>query len=164
MNRDQKSTVVSELKSKVVGSNLVVVAHYRGLTDKQLYDMRLSLKSKDCGMKIAKNTLVRLAVKGTELEAITSHLKGPTAILYSQDPVALSKVVSDTLKQAEALKFQVGFMDKALVSESTVQNLAKLGSLDEVRAAFIGRLRAVQSNFVRVVKAPSEGMASTFSS
>lgn len=162
MNRDQKSEVVSAMKSKVVGSAFVVVAHYRGLTDKQLYDMRVSLKSKGCGIKIAKNTLVRLAVKGTELESITPHLKGPTAILYSQDPVALSKIVSDTLKQVEALKFQVGFLDKALVSESTVQSLAKLGSLDEVRAAFIGRLKAVQSNFVRVVKAPSEGLASSF--
>lgn len=162
MNRDAKSAVVSDMKSNVVGSDFVVVVHYRGLTDKQLYDMRISLKSKKCGMKIAKNTLIRLAVKDTELEVIAPHLKGPTAILYSQDPIALSKVVSDTAKRSESLKIQVGFLDKALVSESTIQSLAKLGSLDEVRAAFIGKLKAVQSNFVRVVNAPNEGLASTF--
>ena len=164
MNRDRKSEVVSEMKSTVVGSAFVVVAHYRGLTDKQLYDMRVSLKSKKCGMRIAKNTLVRLAVKGTELEALTPHLKGPTVILYSQDPVALSKAVSETAKKAESLQIKIGYLDKTLISENTIQTLAKLGSLEEVRAAFIGRLQAVQSNFVRVVKAPSEGLASSFSS
>lgn len=162
MNRDQKAELVSEVRSKVTDSSFVVIVHYRGLTDKQLYDMRSSLKAKNCGMKIAKNTLVKIAIKGTEYEVLSPHLKGPTAVLYSQDPVALSKVVFDTARQFETLKVQAGLLDKALVNESTIQSLAKLGSLEEVRASFIGRLKAVQSNFVRVVKAPSEGLASSF--
>lgn len=162
MNRDEKTALVSELKDKAVNSDCVILVHYRGLTDKQLYDMRVALKSKDCGMKIAKNTLIRIAIKDTELEGLSEYLKGPTALLYSKDPVALSKIVSDTAKANEALKFQAGFLDKALVPESTIKSLASLGSLDDVRASFIGVLNAAQSNFVRILNAPSEGLASSF--
>lgn len=162
MNKDQKSALVSEMKDKVVNSPFVVVVHYRGLSDKQLYDMRVSLKSKGCGMKIAKNTLVKIAVKGTDLEILTPHLSGPTAILYSQDPLVLSKALCEVTKQVELLKIKTAYLDKALITESTINSLAKLGSLEEVRASFIGRLQAVQSNFVRVIKAPSEGNASSF--
>lgn len=162
MNKNQKSELVASLKDKLSKSSFVVIVHYRGMTDKQLYDMRVALKAKNCGIKISKNTLAKLAIKGTELEAIESHLSGPTAILYSNDPVALSKAVSDVAKQAEVLKIKVGFLDKALVNESAIKSLASLGSFDEVRASFIGKLKAVQSNFARIINAPNEGLASSF--
>lgn len=163
MNRNQKSELVSQLKAKLTSAVFVAIVHYRGMTDKQLYDMRVALKAKDCDMKIAKNTLVRVAIKGTDLEILTPHLTGPTAILYSQDLIALSKVVSDFAKEVEVLKIKTGYLDKALITESAINDLAKLGSLEEVRASFIGKLKGVQSNFVRIIKAPEAGMATSFS-
>lgn len=159
MNRDQKSQLVSSLQSKLVGSAFVAVIHYRGMSDKQLYDLRIALKAKGCGMKIAKNTLVKVAVQKTELEALTEHLSGPTAILYSQDPVALSKVIADMAKKLEVMKIKVGFFNKTLVTESAIKEMAKLGSFDEVRASFLGLLSAKQSNFVRLLTAPEKGLA-----
>jgi large subunit ribosomal protein L10 len=110
-------------------------------------------------MKIAKNTLVKVAIKKTDLELLTEHLCGPTAILYSQDPVALSKVVVDTARQNEHLKIKAGFFNKAIVNESTIRDMAKLGSIEEVRASFIGLLSAKQANFVRLLTAPEKGLA-----
>ncbi len=162
IKKSQKSGMISSLKDNLASATFVIVIHYRGMSGKQLYDMRVNLKSKDCGMKISKNTLATLAIKGTEFEAVTSYLKGPTAILYSQDPVALSKVVADFAKETEFLKVQVGFLDNAVIKESDILNLAKLGSLTEVRASFLGKLNAIQSNFVRVLNAPQEGLASSF--
>lgn len=159
MNRKQKSDLVSSLKDKLTNSNFVSVIHYRGMSDKQLYDLRVSLKSKGCNMKIAKNTLVKVALKGTELEALYPHLTGPTAILYSQEPVALAKAVSDVAKATQSLKIKVGFFNKSLVTEKTILEMAKLGSLEEVRAAFIGKLKGVQANFVRILSAPEQGLA-----
>jgi large subunit ribosomal protein L10 len=129
------------------------------MSDKQLYDLRVSLKSKGCNMKIAKNTLVKVALKGTDLEVLCAHLSGPTAILYSQEPVALAKAVSDMAKAAASLKIKVGYFNKSLVTEATILEMAKLGSLEEVRAAFIGKLKGVQANFVRVLSAPQQGLA-----
>jgi large subunit ribosomal protein L10 len=162
MNRNQKADLISALKDKLTNSTFVAVVHYRGMSDKQLYDMRVALKDKACNMKIAKNTLVKVAIKGTELEALSSHLSGPTAILYSQDMVALSKVISDFSKEVDLLKIKIGYLNKELISENTIRDLAKLGSLEEVRASFIGKLKGVQSNFVRILQAPEAGMASSF--
>ena len=160
MNKNQKSDLVSSLKNKLTNSAFVSVVHYRGMSDKQLYDMRIALKSKGCNMKIAKNTLVKVAIKGTDLEILTPHLSGPTAILYSQDPVALSKVLSDTVKTAQLLKVKIGYLNKSLIEESVINSLATLGSLEEVRASFLGNLKGVQSNCVRIVNAPQSGLAS----
>jgi large subunit ribosomal protein L10 len=132
------------------------------MSDKQLYDMRVALKAKGCGMKIAKNTLVKVAIQGTELEVLTPHLSGPTAILYSQDMIALSKVISDFAKEVEVLQIKIGYLNKELISENKIRDLAKLGSLEEVRASFLGKLKGIQSNFVRVLQAPEAGLASSF--
>jgi len=159
MNKEQKSSLVSTLKDKLIANSFVAVVHYRGMSDKQLYDLRVALKSKGCGMKIAKNTLVKLAVKGTKLEVLTSHLTGPTAVVYSNDPVALAKAVSDSSKTAQSLQIKTGFFNDALMSESAIKEMAKLGSLEEVRASFIGMLKGAQSKFVRVLQAPKDGLA-----
>lgn len=159
MNKNQKSQLVSELKEKLTNSAFVAVVHYRGMSDKQLYDMRVTLKSKGCEMKIAKNTLVRVAVKDTDLSILTPHLSGPTAILSSDDPVALAKILCDVAKQVELLKIKIGYLDKSLVETNAISNLAKLGSMEEVRASFVGVLGAVQSKFVGVLNAPQSGLA-----
>ncbi len=160
MNKNQKLELVSSLKNKLTNSAFVAVIHYRGMSDKQLYDMRIALKAKDCNMKIAKNTLVKVALKGTDLEALTPHLNGPTAVLYSQDIVALSKVISDVAKQLDVLKIKVGYFNKSLITENAIKEMAKLGSLNDVRASFIGVLKGAQTNFVRVLSAPEKGLAS----
>ena len=107
---------------------------------------------------------MKVAVKGTDLEVLTPHLTGPTAILYSQDLIALSKVISDFAKEIGVLKIKTGYLNKALITESAINDLAKLGSLEEVRASFIGKLKGVQSNFVRILNAPESGLATSFNS
>ncbi len=163
MNRDQKCDAVSSLKEGLLNNSFIVIVHYCGMSDKQIYDMRVALKAKNCSMKVIKNTLAKIAVKGTEFEALESYLVGPTAILYSTDPVALAKILSDTAKRVSSLKIQIGYLNQLLIKESVVSDLAKLGSLEDVRANFIGKINAVASNFLRIVKAPSEGNASSFS-
>ena len=159
MNKEQKSGLVSSLKDKLTNSAFVAIVHYRGMSDKQLYNLRVALKAKGCGMKIAKNTLVKIAIKGTNLEALNPHLVGPTAVLYSKDPVALAKAVSDIAKEVQVLQIKTGFFNNALMSESAIKEMAKLGSLEDVRASFLGMLKGAQSKFVRVLQAPEQGLA-----
>lgn len=159
MNRQEKSELITALKDKLVASSFVAVVHYRGMSDKQLFDLRSQLRLKGCSMKIAKNTLVKIAISGTELEPLSSYLEGPNAVLYSNDPVALAKAVCDTAKQVNALEIRTGFFNKGLINESAIQEMAKLGSLEDVRASFIGMLNGAQSKFVRVLQAPKEGLA-----
>lgn len=159
MDKTQKTTLVSSIKDNLTKSAAVAIVHYRGMSDEQLYQMRTTLKSKGCGLKIAKNTLVRIAVKGTDFEALNPYLNGPTALVYSQDVVALSKVISDFTKKVEVLKVRAGVFNKSIITEDKIKELAKLGSLEEVRASFIGVLKGAQSNFVRLLTAPEKGLA-----
>lgn len=159
MNKDQKSQLVSDLKSSLVGSTFIAIIHYRGMSDKQIYDMRVALKSKGCKMKISKNTLIKVAIKGTNLEPLAPHLVGPTAVLYSQDPVVLAKVICDTQKKVEFVKIIVGFFNNNFMNEIAIKEIAKLGSLEEVRSSFVGLLKGAQSKFVRILNAPKDGLA-----
>ncbi len=159
MNRQQKSDLVTNLKNNLTASSFVTIVHYRGMSDKQLFNLRSSLKSKGCNIKIAKNTLVKIAISGTNLEPLSKFLEGPTAILYSNDPVALAKALCDNAKQVQTLEIKTGFFNNGLINSSAITEMAKLGSLEEVRASFIGMLKGAQSKFVRVLQAPKEGLA-----
>src|SRR5690606_30826311 len=112
----------------------------RGLSDKQLFDFRSSLKSKGVKLKIIKNTLTKVAIKGSDLEILSQYLTGPIAICYTNDIVSLAKTVVETAKENDALKIQVGYLNKAILSKDAIDSLSKLGSLEEVRSSFIGLL------------------------
>ena len=163
MNRDQKVKLISDIKENLLNSPLVVLVHYRGLSDNELYDLRKDLKAKNANLKIAKNTLIKIAIADTDLSILEPHLNGPTAIAYANDPVALAKVVFDTSKSSEHLKIQVGYLNKEILPRNAIGSLSKLGSLEEVRASFVGTIKAAQSSFVRVLGASPSGMVSLLS-
>ncbi len=162
ISKEKKTGLVQKLKDDLAKSNIVVIVHYRGMSGSELYKLRVELKSKGCNIKIAKNTLSSIAIKGTEVESLGEYLQGPTALLYAQDPVALAKTIADTDKEIESFEVQAGLLDGKIIKLAEISNLAKLGSLEEVRAAFIGKLNGVQSNFVRVVNAPQAGLVALF--
>lgn len=163
MNRTQKADLVATMKESLLKSDLVLLLHYRGMSDKQLYDFRVSLKSKGVKLKILKNTLAKVAIKGSDLEILSPYLTGPTAICYANDPVSLAKVAVASAKENQALKIQVGYLNKSILSKDAIDSLSKLGSLEEVRAGFVGLLQGAQSEFVRVLNAPTSGLATLFS-
>jgi large subunit ribosomal protein L10 len=160
MNKDQKIKLVSDIKEDLLESELVVLLHYRGLSDNALYNFRRNLKEKEAKLKVAKNTLIKVAIKGTDLDVLDSHLNGPTALAYAKDPVALAKVISDASKSNELLKIQIRYLNKEILSKDAIGGLSKLGSLEEVRASFVGAINAAQSNFVRLVNASPSGIIS----
>lgn len=148
MNREEKVQLVNDIRQNLTNSKFVSIVHYDGICDKDLYNIRTELKSKDCNIKIAKNNLVKIAIKDTDLNILDSHLTGPTALLYSNDPVALAKVITDKLKEVKNLKLITGYMDSTLIEESKIKDLSKLGSIEEVRSGFIGKLKAVPTSIV----------------
>jgi large subunit ribosomal protein L10 len=158
MNRTQKADLVALMKEELAKSDFIVLLHYRGMSDKQLYDFRVSLKSKGVNLKIIKNTLAKVAVKGSDMEILSPYLTGPTAICYANDPVSLAKIATQGAKENESLKIQAAYLDKAILSKDAIDSLSKLGSLDEVRSSFLSVLTGSQSKFVRVLNAPASGV------
>jgi large subunit ribosomal protein L10 len=160
MNKTQKIELAGSMKESLLSNSFIMLFHYRGLSDKKLFDFRVALKSKGVKLKIIKNTLARVAVKDSDLNVLLPYLSGPTAIAYTNDPASLAKIAVSASKENEELEIQIGCLNQSIVSKEAIDNLSKLGSLEEVRSSFLSVLKGSQSKFVRVVNAPSSGVVS----
>ena len=91
MDRAAKAESITELSGVFKTSNVVVVAHYSGLTVAQMQNLRKQMKLAGAPVKVAKNRLAKIALKDTDVAAISALLKGPTVLAYSGNPVAAPK-------------------------------------------------------------------------
>jgi large subunit ribosomal protein L10 len=137
----------------------IVVAHNNGLVAAQAADFRRRVKAAGGTVKVAKNTLTALALKGTKAEGITNLLKGPIMLAYSQDPIAAAKAVSDYSKGNDKLVILGGVMGSTVLDSKGVKALADLPSLDELRAKLIGLLNAPATKIARTVAEPGGMLA-----
>lgn len=159
MDRAAKAELITTLNAALKGAGTIVVAHNNGLVAAQSADFRKKVKAAGGTVKVAKNKLAALALKGTKAEGITKYLKGPTILAYSQDPVAAAKAVSDFAKTNDKLVILGGAMDKTILDPNGVKALADLPSLDELRAKLIGLLNAPATKIARTVKEPGAQLA-----
>jgi large subunit ribosomal protein L10 len=140
-------------------TNVVVVAHYSGLTVAQMQNLRKQMKDKGASVKVAKNRLAKIALEGTDAASITPLLKGPTLIAYSGDPIAAPKVAADFAKTHDKFVILGGVMGKTALDANGVKALAALPSLDELRAKIVGLIQAPATKIAQVIQAPAAKMA-----
>ena len=159
MDRAAKKEMVTELNGVFKASNVVVVAHYAGLTVADMQLLRRQMKQAGASVKVAKNRLAKIALDGTDVAAIAPLLKGPTVIAYSGDPVAAPKVAIDFAKGREKFVILGGAMGKTALNPDGVKALASLPSLDELRAKIVGLIQAPATKIAQVVTAPAAKVA-----
>ena len=152
MNRDEKATVVEQLNDKFSKAKLAVVADYRGLSVPALQEIRRSLRDSNTELRVAKNTLLRRAVKGTSFEAMESHFQGTTAISVSyDDPVAPAKALTDFAKSNPQLAIRAAILDGKTLTADDLLALAKLPSKEVLLSKLLSVMQAVPTNFVQVL-------------
>jgi large subunit ribosomal protein L10 len=156
MNRAEKQTEIEELNKRFASEELVVVTHYSGLTVAQLSDFRTELRKEDASFKVTKNTLAKVAIKGTKFEGIAGLLKGPTGVATSKDPFAAARVAYNFAKKNDKLIILGGAMGEKILDAKGVETLAKLPTLGELRSKIVGLLQAPARNLVGVTKAYGE--------
>lgn len=159
MDRTQKEASVASLQAALQETNLVVVAHYSGLTVAEMTNLRSRMRGAEASLKVAKNRLARIAIKGTRFEGIDGLLKGPTAIAFSRDPVAAAKVAADFAKENDKFVILGGGLGEQTLDAAGVQALAKLPSINELRAKLIGLVQAPATKVAGVVQAPAGQLA-----
>jgi large subunit ribosomal protein L10 len=159
VDRAEKSELVTSLNQVFKDTGTVVVAHYAGLSVAQMTALRGKMRDAGAGVKVAKNRLAKLALKGTDIETIADLLKGPTVVAYSRDPVAAAKVAIDFAKTNEKLVILGGAMGKQSLNPEGVKALASLPSLDELRAKLVGMLQTPATRIASVVAAPAGQIA-----
>ena len=104
MNRSEKKEFVQKLKDEIDSSSSVIVAHYSGLTVEESEQLRAEMRSNGAKFKVTKNRLTKLALEQTQFKDIADLFTGPTAIAFSDDPVAPAKVAVSFEKKLEKFK------------------------------------------------------------
>lgn len=156
MNRTEKQETVEAYKGMFSNSGSVVVCHYKGMTMKGMNAFRAKLRAEGGHTTVTKNTLAKLASKGTDYEGLKDFFTGPTCIVYSQDPITAAKVAYNYAKEDEKLVIVGGGLGAKVLDKAEVEALAKLPSLDEIRGTLVGLLQAPATKVARVLQAPAQ--------
>ena len=152
-----KKPIVEEIKEALDGAQAAVVVDYRGLTVEQDTALRKQLREAGVVYKVYKNTMINLAVKGTEFEALVPHLEGPTAIAISkEDATAPARILYNFAKTAEALELKAGVVDGAYYDTDGIKVIATIPSRNELLSKLLGSIQSPVTNFARVIKQIAE--------
>ena len=156
MNREEKAELLSEMNGLISASEAVVISHYRGLTVAEMGELRKKARELGAELRVTKNRITRLALKGTKFEGLDDLFKGPTIMAYSSDPISACKLCVQFAKENEKFLVVGGALSSGVLSMAEIERLATIPSMDELRAKIIGLLQAPGAALARVTKAYSE--------
>ena len=159
MNRNEKAELIETLQSTLSEATAVVVTHQTGLTVAESSDLRGRMREAGAGFKVTKNRLTKIALQGTKYEDMTDLFTGRTAMGTSADPVSAAKTLVAFAKENDKLTIVGGALDGKVLDKAGVEALAKLPSLDELRASLVGLLNAPATKVARVAQAPAAKLA-----
>ena len=162
MERAQKEELVASLHQTFQEASLVVVTQQTGMTVFEATDLRRQMREAGASYKVAKNRLAKRALEGTKFTALDSLFSGPTAIAYSDDPVAAAKVCVGFAKKNKKLMIMGGALGETALDAQAITSLAKLPSLDELRSKLIGLVQAPATKLAAVTQAPAGQLARVF--
>jgi large subunit ribosomal protein L10 len=155
--KTEKERIVEELAAELGAAETLIVADYRGLTNKQLEALRDQLIPHGARFRIVKNTLTRRAAEQAGADALLVMLEGPTAIAFiesSGDPAAVAKALAQTAKETNVLTLRGGLLEGKTLSGEEVDRLATLPSVDVLRSQLVGAIVAPLTQLLALVSAP----------
>ena len=155
MNREEKAELIKKLNSTFNNAGVVVVTHQSGLTVEESTDLRVKMREVGARYQVAKNRIVKLALKDTKYENIIDLFSGPTAIAVSEDPVSAPKIIFKFAKDNDKLSIIGGGLDGKTLSVDEVKQLASLPSLDELRGKLVGLIKSPSQKLASVAVAPA---------
>lgn len=162
VDRIEKREFVAELSTVFAETSMVVVTRNAGMTVAEVTDLRRKMRAAGASFKVAKNRLALLALDGTRFDGLAPLLKGPTAISWSKDPVAVAKAAVDFAKTNDKFVLVGGALGTQLLDVAGVKALAELPSLDSLRAKLLGLLNAPATKVAGVLQAPAGQLARVF--
>ena len=159
MDRTKKEELVASFNDTFSGATLVVVTSQTGLTVSQSTELRREMRNAGASFKVTKNRLTCLALRGTKFEHLSTLFKGPTAIAYSDDPVAAARVAVKFADENDSFDILGGALDEQALDVSGVITLSRLPSLDELRAKVVGLIQTPATRIAGITRAPAGQLA-----
>ena len=163
MDRSEKTAFVASLGSVFAETSFVLVAQNNGLTVAAVDDLRRRMRAAGATYKVAKNRLANLALDGTRFQGISPLLKGPTALAWSKDPVAVAKTAMEFAKGNDKFVILGGALGNQNLDVNGVKALSELPSLETLRAQLLGLIQTPATRIAGVLQAPGSQLARVFS-
>jgi large subunit ribosomal protein L10 len=162
LDRTEKREFVASLGSVFAETSFVLVAQNKGLTVADVSNLRRRMRTAGVTYKVAKNRLATLALDGTRFQGISPLLKGPTALAWSTDPVAVAKTAVEFAKGNDKFVVLGGAIGNQVLNADGVKALSELPSLETLRAQLVGLIQTPATRIAGVLQAPAGQMARVF--
>jgi large subunit ribosomal protein L10 len=159
MDRTEKRAFVASLAEVFAQTSFVLVAQNKGMTVAGVSDLRRKMRAAGATYKVAKNRLASLALDGTRFHGISPLLKGPTALAWSVDPVAVAKTAVDYAKTNDKFVILGGALGTQMLDLDGIKALAELPSLETLRGQLVGLIQTPATRIAGVLQAPGAQVA-----
>ena len=157
---EEKQPVVAEIKEALDGAKSVVLVDYRGLTVAQDTELRRNARKEDLIDKVYKNTMVSIAIEGTEWADLKKDLEGPTAVVISKtDATAPARVMAEFAKTAKKLELKSGIVEGTYYDKAGIETIATIPSREVLLSRLLGSLQSPIANLARVLNQVAEKQA-----
>ncbi|MGM9993976.1 MAG: 50S ribosomal protein L10 [Candidatus Avigastranaerophilus sp.] len=154
-----KQEKIEAMKENFAKAKVAVVTEYRGLTVEEITKLRRALQKENSDYMVTKNTLAKVASKGTQFEVLEDALKGPVAIAFGfHDEVTPAKVVTKFIKEAKKGEIIAAALDGKLLDAKETAVLANLPSKEELYAKMLGSINSPATGIVGAVNAVMSGL------
>lgn len=159
MDRTEKREFVASLAAVFADTSFVLVAQNKGLTVADVSELRRRMRAAGATYKVAKNRLATLALEGTRFDGVKPLLKGPTALAWSTDPVAVAKTAVEFAKTNDKFVVLGGALGVQTLDANGIKALAELPSLETLRAQLVGLIQTPATRIAGILQAPGGQVA-----
>jgi len=162
LTKEQKHEQSLQLRDRLTDVTTLFLLENKGLNVNDVNSLRSEVRRTDATYKVVKNTVVRLAVEGTDMEGITPFLIGPKVLAYTAgDGVALAKVLKTFIKNHPELSFEQAYLEGTILEAEQAEKIADMPSRDELVAKLLRLLQSPIRRFAVALNAPIQQLATT---
>jgi ribosomal protein L10 len=160
MKKAQKFDLVADLSQRFGRASMAVISEYKGMTAAESTELRKRLRAVRGELRVAKNTLVRRAIRDTKFAGLDGQLGGPVGLILSfEDPIAVAKTVTSFREAGDRFKVRGGVLEGKPLTREEIQELANMPPKEVVMAQLLGVLQAPASALVRLLNEPGSALA-----
>jgi large subunit ribosomal protein L10 len=158
--RPEKNLIINEIKARVDRTPYVLITDYTGMQVPQFNELRNRLSAANAEFRVVKNTLLRRALKDSNLPDLETYLHGQSAVVLGDNDIsAAAKIIKNFTAEFKKPSLKVGILDKAVLDVDQIMALAELPSKDVLQAKLLGLLMAPASTLVRLINTPASQVA-----
>ena len=151
---------LAKIKEELAATQAVWIVDYRGLTVREIQELRRNVRASGASMKVYKNTLMHLALSESDLPTMDDLLEGPSAFVFAdKDPAAAAKVIKNFAKSNENLSIKGGMMEGVAYDASQVEAIASLPSKEELMGQLAGMISGVARGLATTINGVPSGLA-----